>query len=273
MVPTELLQVSAPGVEGMSVSGSAVIDEVLPRLDAPVETDPDRIRRGRLRAAVAEIRGSSTFMVPLVALSALGWLGTMAAPMYLRSHTAWVLLAAPRPTFVLLEGHRLGTALLLTIMVGRAMCAKPFNYMLGRRWGPKIADSLRQRSARSARYVDWAERLIDRWGVWAVLLRADGRVMNLVGIRRLDPVKVGIAAFVNAVVHSVLWITAGPALLRLGAATGSFWAALGVTVRDAALSTTGLWILLTTLTGLLVARILTNRREVVDVATVELAET
>jgi membrane protein DedA with SNARE-associated domain len=180
-----------------------------------------------------------SFMAPLAALSALGWLGTMAAPMYLYSHTPWVLLAAPRPSFVLIAGHHVSTLLLLTIMTSRAMCAKPFNYMMGRRWGPKIATRLSRRSERAARRLAWLERGIDRWGVWAVLLRADGRVMNLVGARHLSPVKVGVASFVNALVHSILWLTAAPQLLRVGAATSDFWRSMGSSLSSYARTPAG----------------------------------
>jgi hypothetical protein len=169
-----------------------------------------------------------SFTVPLTLLSLLGWVGTLAAPMYLRTHTTWVIAAAPRPSFVALGGHRVSFWLLLAIMVGRAMCAKPFHYMMGRRWGPKLSRGVARRWRTGARMMAWLERAIDRWGVWAVLLRADGRVMNLVGARSLNPVAVGAAALVNAVVHSLLWLTLGPRLLEAGEAAGALGEHVGL---------------------------------------------
>jgi membrane protein DedA with SNARE-associated domain len=215
-------------IEGDALPGSLRDASVMPEGPVCITVEPSRtaagVRVGRhLRTVAREARASASFTVPIALLSALGWVGTLAAPLYLSSHTTWVLLAAPRPSFVILAGNGMDFWLLLTIMVGRAMCAKPFNYMLGRRWGPKIVDRVSRRSQRGAWIMAWLERAVDRWGVWLVLIRADGRVMNLVGARKLNPVKVGAAALVNAVVCSVLFLKAASQIARVGDAFGRFW--------------------------------------------------
>jgi membrane protein DedA with SNARE-associated domain len=147
---------------------------------------------------------------PLVLLTVLSWVGTLATPALAGTAPLALLLLCPTtPTMVLAAASN---PLWLFVLVGtfRLAVADPFNFMVGRLWGRQAIEWSSQRS-RIARVV-WrvTERAMSRCGLLVVAIHPAGSVMVLAGATGMSAGLVAAADLIGTVVYLILLKIAAP---------------------------------------------------------------
>jgi membrane protein DedA with SNARE-associated domain len=157
-------------------------------------------------------RTAGPFAVPLVALAAMQWIGTLASPaLYDRAPLALAFLS-PRTPFLIYASSHSPIVLFVLVASIRSLLADPINYCIGRRLGPAVFQRIEDRGGTAYKVIRISERVIDRFGVLAVACRPNGAMLALAGSRRLNPVATGLAAVFGTVTYvTALALTADAA--------------------------------------------------------------
>jgi len=152
---------------------------------------------------------------PLVVLTLLSWLGTVATPALAGASPLVLMLLSPRTPVMVLAAST--NPLWLFVLVGtfRLAVADPFNFMIGRLWGHQAIEWSSRRS-KTARLV-WrvTDRAMSRFGLLVVALHPAGSVMVLAGATGMSAWAVAAADLVGTIVYLLLLqltaaITAAP---------------------------------------------------------------
>ena len=164
--------------------------------------------RGRL---VRCWRQAGPFAVPLVILSTMQWVGTLASPALIERTPLLLVLLSPRAPFLLYASATSPLGLFLLVASFRMLLADPLNYCIGRRFGPAVSRRWAGTGRRAA-VVRASERVFDRCGLVAVMCRPNAMMLALAGARRLNPWATATAAVTGTVAYaSALALTAGAA--------------------------------------------------------------
>lgn len=140
-------------------------------------------------------------ILPLLALTALGWASLAASPWLIQ----WPLLLIalnPRMLFLVLVAPKLGLLEFTVVASARLCVADPFSYMLGGRYGGKVRSRIeRSRLCNLLLRVTPVERTACAAAVW---LRPSQTVLVWAGSLRMSPRYVVFADVVTTVAYVVL---------------------------------------------------------------------
>jgi hypothetical protein len=155
-------------------------------------------------------RAAPLLFGPLVLLTVLTWIGTLATPALAGVSPLVLLLLTPRTPVLVLAAARSPFWLFLPVATFRLAVADPFNFLIGRRWGPRVMTWSSERSTVARWMWRLTERAMGRAGLLVVALHPAGSVMVLAGASGMDGWAVALADLVGTVVYLVLLRVAAP---------------------------------------------------------------
>jgi membrane protein DedA with SNARE-associated domain len=206
-----------PGVTAASHPPDCGTD-VLPLPEFPAR----RRRRPRIGNG---FRTVGPLALPLLVLSVMQWVGTLASPALYERAPLLLAFLSPRAPFLLHASSHSPLVAFVVVAGVRSLLADPVNYCIGRRLGPGLYRRIEGRGGVACRVMRCSEWVIDRCGVVAVACRPNGVMLALAGSRRLNPVATGLAAVTGTLAYvSALALTAEAAaspLSRISSWIGS----------------------------------------------------
>lgn len=158
-----------------------------------------RSARGALRRIGGVVRHEARHvLLPLALLSAVSWIGTLAAPR-LAGRPLLLVALSPRVAFLTLAAHRVALLPFLAVGMLRLCVADPFNFVLGRRHGTAVLAR-----ARRFRPLAWFQDTAGRCVPLLVFLRPSGASLALAGATRTRTAAVVVADLVGTAAYLVV---------------------------------------------------------------------
>ena len=147
---------------------------------------------------------------PLVLLTVVTWVGTLATPALAGASPLILMLLSPRTPVMVLAAATNPMWLFVALGTFRLAIADPFNFMIGRLWGHQAKVWSSERS-KVARWV-WGgtERAMGRAGLLVVALHPAGSVMIVAGATGMSWVAAAAADLVGTALYLVLMKLAAP---------------------------------------------------------------
>jgi hypothetical protein len=147
---------------------------------------------------------------PLVLLTVVTWVGTLATPALVGASPLILMLLSPRTPVMVLAAATNPMWLFVAVGTFRLAIADPFNFMIGRLWGHQAMIWSSERS-KVARWVLGAtERAMGRAGLLVVAVHPAGSVMILAGATGMSWIAVAAADLVGTALYLVLMKLAAP---------------------------------------------------------------
>jgi hypothetical protein len=152
---------------------------------------------------------AQAYAAPIVAVTLISALGTVAAPA-LTGNPLLLVALTPRLPFLLLASHQVPPLLLLVVATARLCVTDVHYFALGRRWGPAATERFQRLRSRwripTWRRPSWLPARAT--AIVAVLIRPVGRHVALAGAGGASPIAVAIAdvSGTMAYVVGVVWI-------------------------------------------------------------------
>jgi len=128
----------------------------------------------------------SLAVVPLVALTIAGWLGTAIRPNLIAHHPLGLLIYDPRTFHMVLVGTRVSLLAFVFVVIIRRLLFDPCYFMLGRWYGDAAVRWLEKRSPEIGTLAASVERWFPRWGRLLVFFHPAPVVMVVAGASKMS---------------------------------------------------------------------------------------